>query len=146
MSSSLPLTLSGPLDQMSNLSFEREDGTLLRAKAAPNGMVGYVAGQLTLHLLGQLPQLVVILVPSFLLFDGLMADPSGWWTVTWVVLLGILATLPIGIVIGSLVPGVQKVLFKAIVFRLSLALDALLPAQLVIQDMARRERLIMFLK
>jgi ABC-2 type transport system permease protein len=33
----------------------------------------------------------------------------GWATVIWVVLLGLLATLPIGIVIGSLVPGVQKV-------------------------------------
>ena len=53
--------------------------------------------------------MLVILVPSFLLFDGLMADPSGWWTVAWVLTLGMLAALPIGMVIGALVPGVQKV-------------------------------------
>lgn len=92
-----------------SLAMEREDGTLLRVKAAPFGIVGYVVGQLTLHILGILPLLTVILVPSFLLFDGLMADPSGWVTVIWLVALGLLATLPIGIIIGSLVPGVQKV-------------------------------------
>ena len=47
------------------------------------------------------PQLFVILVPSFLLFDDLMAEPSGWVTVVWVLLLGILAAMPIGMVIGA---------------------------------------------
>lgn len=92
-----------------SLAMEKEDGTLLRAKAVPNGLVGYFTGQLLLQSLSLLPQMVVILVPSFLLFEGLMADPSGWWTVAWVLVLGMLACLPIGMVIGSLVPGVQKV-------------------------------------
>ena len=48
-------------------------------------------------------------MPSFLLFDGLMADPSGWWTVAWVLVLALLATLPIGMAIGALVPSAQKV-------------------------------------
>jgi ABC-2 type transport system permease protein len=34
---------------------------------------------------------------------------QGWATVVWVTLLGLWATLPIGIIIGSLAPGVQKV-------------------------------------
>jgi len=92
-----------------SLAMEKEDGTLLRAKAVPNGLVGYFIGQLLLQSLSLLPQMVVILVPSFLLFDGLMANPNGWWTVAWVLVLGMLACLPIGMVIGSLVPGVQKV-------------------------------------
>ena len=54
--------------------------------------------------------LLVILVPSFLLFDGLMhSGAAGWLTVAWVLVLGLLATLPLGMIIGSLVPGVQKV-------------------------------------
>ena len=53
--------------------------------------------------------MVVILVPSFLLFDDLMADPSGWFTVAWVLVLGLLAAMPIGMVIGALVPSTQKV-------------------------------------
>jgi ABC-2 type transport system permease protein len=92
-----------------SLAMEKEDGTLLRHRAVPHGLVGYVTGQLLLQTLGLLPQLVVILVPSMLLFDGLMADPAGWFTVVWVLLLGLLAAMPIGMVIGSLVPGVQKV-------------------------------------
>ena len=91
------------------LAMEREDGTLLRHKALPHGMRGYVTGQLLYHSLGLVPLLLVILVPSFLLFDGLMAHSGGWFTVVWVIVLGLLAALPIGMIIGSLVPGVQKV-------------------------------------
>ncbi|MDZ5663525.1 ABC transporter permease [Nocardioides sp. zg-1308] len=92
-----------------SLAMEKEDGTLLRAKAVPHGLVGYFAGQLVLHSASMVPQLVAVLVPSFLLFDDLMADPSGWFTMVWVLVLGLLATLPIGMMIGALVPGVQKV-------------------------------------
>ena len=92
-----------------SLAMEKEDGTLLRAKAVPNGLIGYFAGQLVLHTSSILPQFVAVLVPSFLLFDGLMADPSGWFTVVWVLALGLLATLPIGMMIGALVPNAQKV-------------------------------------
>ena len=92
------------------LAMEREDGTLLRHKALPHGMQGYVTGQLLYHSLGLVPMLLVILVPSFLLFDGIMErGATGWLTVAWVILLGLLATLPIGMVLGSVVPGVQKV-------------------------------------
>lgn len=92
------------------LAMEREDGTLLRAKAVPRGIVGYVTGQVLFHSLSLLPTFTVILVPSFLLFDDLVhRGAGGWLTVAWVLVLGLLATLPIGIVIGSLVPNVQKV-------------------------------------
>ncbi|HUG85823.1 MAG TPA: ABC transporter permease [Euzebya sp.] len=92
------------------LAMEREDGTLLRAKAIPNGMTGYVTGQMLYHSLGLVPMLVVILLPSMLLFDDLMhRGAAGWLTMLWVMVLGLLASLPIGIIIGSLVPSTQKV-------------------------------------
>jgi ABC-2 type transport system permease protein len=92
------------------LAMEREDGTLLRAKAVPRGIVGYVSGQVLFHSLGLFPSLVTILIPSFLLFDNLVhRGLAGWLTVAWVLVLGLVATMPIGIVIGSLVPNVQKV-------------------------------------
>lgn len=92
------------------LAMEREDGTLLRSKAVPNGLTGYVTGQVVYQSMNLLPSLAVILVPGLFLFEGLMAGgPSGWFTVVWVVVLGLLAALPIGMIIGSLVPSTQKV-------------------------------------
>lgn len=91
------------------LALEREDGTLLRSKAVPHGVTGYVAGQVVFQSASILPMLIVILVPGMFLFDGLMQNGlSGWATVAWVTVLGLLATLPLGIILGSLVPGVQK--------------------------------------
>lgn len=92
-----------------SLAMEREDGTLLRSKAVPRGMTGYVTGQVVVHSMGIVPTFIVILVPGMFLFDDLMQNGvSGWLTVLWVTVLGLLATLPIGIILGSLVPGVQK--------------------------------------
>jgi ABC-2 type transport system permease protein len=92
------------------IAMEREDGTLLRSKAVPHGMTGYTVSQLVLHSLGLVPTLIVILLPGSFLFDGLMhRGAAGWLTFLWVVVLGLLAAMPIGIVIGSLVPSVQKV-------------------------------------
>jgi len=92
------------------LAMEREDGTLLRHKALPHGMRGYVTGQLVYHSLGLIPTFLVILVPGFLLFDGLMQRGAvGWLTVVWVTLLALAATLPLGMMLGAVVPSTQKV-------------------------------------
>lgn len=91
------------------LAMEKEDGTLLRHKAVPHGLAGYFTGQLLFQSASVVPQLLVVLVPSFLLFDNLMADPAGWFTVAWVLVLGLLAAMPIGMVIGALVKNTQKV-------------------------------------
>ncbi|CAN5762933.1 ABC transporter permease [soil metagenome] len=91
------------------LAMEREDGTLLRAKAVPHGLTGYVTGQVLLHSASIIPSLAVILIPGMFLFDGLMQNgASGWAWVVLMLILGLLATLPIGIILGSVVPGVQK--------------------------------------
>jgi ABC-2 type transport system permease protein len=92
------------------LAMEREDGTLLRYKAIPHGLRGYFTSQLVSQCAGWAPQMLLILVPSFLLFDDVMAGgAAGWLTVAWVFVLGMLATMPLGMLIGALVPGAQKV-------------------------------------
>jgi ABC-2 type transport system permease protein len=92
-----------------SIAMEKEDGTVLRHRAVPHGLVGYFSGQLLYQSLNLVPQMVVILIPSMLLFDGLMSDVGGWFTVVWVVALGLAAALPLGMLIGALVPSVQKV-------------------------------------
>jgi len=85
------------------LVVEREDGTLLRAKAAPHGLEGYVAGQVALQCLGILPMLVVILLPSAFFLDGMMSRGApGWLAVAGILLFGLIALLPAGFIIGSL--------------------------------------------
>ena len=92
------------------LAMQREDGTLLRLKAIPNGMPGYVVSQLVNPGLGTIVQVVLILAPGMLLFDGLMSNgASGWLALVGFLVLGLLATLPIGMIIGALVPSTQKV-------------------------------------
>jgi len=88
------------------LIIEREDGTLLRAKATPNGMLGYLVGKIVTVSGMTLVTLAIILVPGMLLFDGLrLGSPGSWLTLAWVLLLGLVATMPIGAVLGSLFPG-----------------------------------------
>jgi ABC-2 type transport system permease protein len=84
-------------------AFEREDGTLLRARAAPYGVVGYVAGQIVRIPLATVMIMLLVLVPGLLLFDG-FGDfgIGGWVTVLWVLVLGLLATVPLGLVLGSI--------------------------------------------
>jgi ABC-2 type transport system permease protein len=85
------------------LMSEREDGTLLRMKATPNGMPGYLVGK-TVTVIGMsLPSLAVLLVPSAFLFEGLrLGSPGAWFTLAWVLALGLAATMPVGAVLGSL--------------------------------------------
>jgi ABC-2 type transport system permease protein len=92
------------------LAMEREDGTLLRFKAAPNGLIGYFSGQLLYQSLNIVPQLLTILIPSYLLFDNVMSNGwVGWVTIVWVLALGLVATMPLGMIIGAVVPNTQKV-------------------------------------
>jgi len=87
------------------LVVEREDGTLLRAKAAPNGMIGYLLGKVV-STSGQVALAVTItLFIGAFLFTGLaIGSPGSWLTLAWVLVLGLLATLPAGAMLGSLFP------------------------------------------
>jgi ABC-2 type transport system permease protein len=84
---------------------EREDGTLLRAKAIPNGMLGYLIGKVV-NFSGQIAFVfAVMLLAGAFLFTGLaIGSPGGWLTLVWVLMLGLLATLPLGAMLGSLFP------------------------------------------
>ena len=88
---------------MMGLAIEREDGTLLRAKAVPNGMLGYLVGKVTLVSGMSVVGLALGLIPGLILFDGLATGGlASWLTLAWVVALGLLATMPLGATLGSL--------------------------------------------
>jgi ABC-2 type transport system permease protein len=86
------------------LVVDREDGTLLRAKATPSGMTAYVIGKITLTAATAAIGLVLTMVLGLLAFPGLDVTAAGWLTLVWVAVLGLLATIPLGILLGSLIP------------------------------------------
>jgi len=99
----MSVAFSGLVTLMMQLALEREDGTLLRAKAIPNGMLGYLVGKLVLIAGMTLASMVIILVPSSFMLDGLALGHLGsWLTLAWVMVLGLIATLPLGAIFGSL--------------------------------------------
>jgi ABC-2 type transport system permease protein len=93
---------AGLLTVAQQLTVEREDGTLLRAKATPDGMLGYLIGKITLVGGMSVISLLIILVPGLVMFDGLSTGVDAWLTLAWVLVLGLVATMPIGAIIGSL--------------------------------------------
>jgi ABC-2 type transport system permease protein len=84
------------------LLVEREDGTLLRAKATPDGMRGYLIGKIVVVGGMSLISVSLQVVPSLFLVDGLHVDLVGWFTLLWLVPLAFVATMPLGAVFGSL--------------------------------------------
>jgi ABC-2 type transport system permease protein len=85
------------------LIVEREDGTLLRAKAIPNGMFGYLIGKLVLVSGMTIIGVALQLTPGLLLFDGFaLSGVSRWLLLAAIVILGLVATLPLGAIVGSL--------------------------------------------
>jgi ABC-2 type transport system permease protein len=106
----MSVVFGGLVSVASMLTIEREDGTLLRAKATPNGMLGYLVGKITMLTGMAVVSLALLLVPGAFLLDGIsLTSPTSWVTLAWVVLLGMVATMPLGAVFGSLVSNPREI-------------------------------------
>jgi ABC-2 type transport system permease protein len=86
------------------LAADREDGTLLRAKATPNGIRAYLIGKIVTVSGTILAYLAILLIPGLLIVSGLtVTSLHAWFTMAWVLILGFVATQPIGAILGSLI-------------------------------------------
>jgi ABC-2 type transport system permease protein len=103
------ISFNGMAGLAMNLTMEREDGTLLRAKATPNGMLGYLIGKIVMISGIIMLTVVCLLIVGLAPFSGLaLGRTVTWLTLAWVLPLGLLATLPIGAVLGSLFPSLRS--------------------------------------
>ncbi|SEP52861.1 ABC transporter permease [Amycolatopsis saalfeldensis] len=106
------IVLNGLSGMAGFLTVDREDGTLLRAKATPNGMLGYLVGKMTSVSLMQVAGMAVTLIPGLFLFSGLATGGAwSWLTLLWVLVLGLAATLPLGAALGSLTTSSRSMAF-----------------------------------
>ncbi|MBU2662080.1 ABC transporter permease [Actinoplanes bogorensis] len=96
------VAFGGLITMAQYLIVDREDGTLLRAKATPHGMNGYLIGKVVAVGGMTLLSVLIVLVPGTFLVDGLRIDAGGLLTLLWLLPLAVVATLPLGAAIGSL--------------------------------------------
>jgi ABC-2 type transport system permease protein len=97
------VVFTGMLGLAMALIVAREDGTLLRMKAIPNGMLGYLTGQVVNQIGMTVAMLLIVLIPAAFVFDGLeLHSVSSWLALTAVLVLGLAAVLPFGAILGSL--------------------------------------------
>lgn len=99
----LQIAFGGIMSAAGALTIDRGDGTLLRSKAIPNGMVGYFVSRIVGAALGTLLSMLVILLPGLVILPEL-TDVSllHWLVLILIGIVGLLATLPTGAIIGSM--------------------------------------------
>ncbi|WP_203862628.1 ABC transporter permease [Plantactinospora mayteni] len=85
------------------LTADREDGTLLRAKAIPDGIRGYLIGKLVTVSATVLAYLAILLAGGAPIISSFHLGDISWPTLTWVLLLGLVATQSVGAMLGSLI-------------------------------------------
>lgn len=106
------IVYTGMLGLSAALTMERDDGTLLRMKAVPNGMLGYLVGKVVSQAGLTAASLLIVLSPAALLFEGLeLGSPLAWLRLIGVLALGLIATLPFGALFGSMFASPQSLGF-----------------------------------
>jgi ABC-2 type transport system permease protein len=99
----MEVALGGLSRPAASLAADHEDGTLLRAKATPNGMLGYLAGKVVMFASTTLVGLVAIVVPGLVIVPDLSLDARAWLLLAALFVIGMVATVPIGLALGALV-------------------------------------------
>lgn len=98
------LVLTGFAAPSGELVTEREDGSLLRMKAIPRGLQGYVVGKMLSVLTMTVVPLVITLIIAIIVQPELAPESLvGWLRLSGFVILGLFAAIPVGIAFGSLI-------------------------------------------
>lgn len=90
--------LSGPAPI---ITADREDGTLLRAKATPHGMIGYLTGKIVMFTLTTMIGLLATLVAGGMIVDNLNLDGRACLLLALIFVVGMVSTVPLGVALGA---------------------------------------------
>lgn len=98
------LVVGGITGVSGELMTEREDGSLLRMKAVPHGLRGYAIGKVLQHVLLNLSLIAIVFIAAIIIVPEIAPDtPLQWLGFLGYVVLGLLATLPVGVALGAAV-------------------------------------------
>lgn len=101
----MQIASSGFSDVAAGLSYDKEDGTLLRAKAIPGGISAYFIARVVGTFMMTVIYIIGLLLPSLFIVPGILDSISfsDIGLLVAFIVLGLLATAPFGAVIGSIV-------------------------------------------
>jgi ABC-2 type transport system permease protein len=85
-----------------SVAADRESGALRRLRGTPATATSYFVGKIALVAIASLAEAVILLLVGVLIFKlRLPSDIAGWWTLTWVFVLGIVSCSLLGIFISN---------------------------------------------
>lgn len=96
------LVMGGVMGVATELMTERDDGTLLRMKAVPDGLRGYLIGKILTQLAANLLSSLALLIPALIIYPAAApVSPGGWAGLAALFVLGVVATIPLGALLGA---------------------------------------------
>ena len=113
------------------ITSDREDGTLLRAKATPNGMLGYLIGKIVTCALTTLLGVAATLVPGMMIASGLNLGARTGVLLTLTFVVGMVSTVPIGVALGSILKSSSQIPLVPLVTTLLIVVSVFLPIALL---------------
>lgn len=86
----------------SELTTEREDGTMVRMKAVPHGLHGYLVGKTLTQLILNFATTALTLIPAIIFFPSLAPSSAARWLLLFAIfILGVAALMPLGALVGA---------------------------------------------
>lgn len=98
----MSITFNGLAGPATAIAYCHEDGTLLRAKATPNGMLGFLIGKIVKFSLTTLAGLFLLIIPGSIVAGDLVLDARTWLMLALIFVGGMTSTVPMGLALGSL--------------------------------------------
>jgi len=108
-----------------SITADGEDGTLLRAKATPNGMLGYLVGKIVMFASTALLAVLAIVIPGSLIVDDVILDARSSLLLALIFVVGMVATVPIGLALGSLMRSSAQALLVPLAWTLIMGVSGI---------------------
>lgn len=127
------LSITGLVTLASTIIGDQEDGSLLRTKTIPGGMLGHIVAKVLVLSVTSLLSIVLVLAAAHIGAGAWLIEPTPWLALLpVVVLVSIAVTAPLGLVMGGLARKVTDVFYVTVVgFTLIAISDLLVPPGLM---------------